>query len=71
VSASKETIEKLRAALKPFADIADLVNHTDARDGETVFRLPAKDGRQFTLVREDFRRASKAFDESASGKATS
>lgn len=56
-----ETV-RLRAALKPFADIADLVDHTDVRDGETVYRLPARDGsRQFTLVREDFRRAGEAF----------
>lgn len=27
-------VKRLREALKPFADIADLVHHTPARDGE-------------------------------------
>lgn len=56
-----EQIKRLREALKPFADIADLVKHTDVRDGETVYRLPNPSGGYFTLVREDFRRARKAF----------
>lgn len=59
---SKENVA-LRAALKPFADIADLVNHTDRRDGERVYELPRKPGGAgyFTLVREDFRRAARAY----------
>lgn len=59
---AKENVA-LRAALKPFADIADLVNHTDRRDGERVYELPRKPGGAgyFTLVREDFRRAARAY----------
>lgn len=53
---------KLRAALKPFAQIADLVNHTDIRDGECVMRLPCAGRGPFTLVREDFKRAAAAFN---------
>lgn len=63
-----EKIERLRTALKPFADIADLVNHTERRDGERVFELPRKPPAvgYFTLVREDFRRAAKALEQKAS-----
>lgn len=58
-------IERLRTALKPFADIADLVNHTERRDGERVFELPRKPPAvgYFTLVREDFRRAAQALEQ--------
>ena len=53
-------IERLEAALKPFADIADLVRHTDVRDGETVYRLPNPKGGYWTLTRKDFRQARAA-----------
>lgn len=69
--AADAKIARLRTALKPFADIADLVNHTDVRDDETVYRLPARDGsRQFVLLREDFRRAREASgdEQKADGK---
>jgi hypothetical protein len=60
---ARAEIKRLRTALKPFADIADLVNHTDRRDGERVYELPRKPGGAgyFTLVREDFRRAARAY----------
>lgn len=32
----EEEIERLKKALTPFADVADLVEHTDKRDGERV-----------------------------------
>ena len=53
---------RLRAALKPFADISGLVEHTPRRDGELVFSLPNPEGLHYTLLRDDFRRAAKAFN---------
>lgn len=56
--------KRLRAALKPFSDIADLVEHTPRRDGERVYELPKPDGGYWTLVRADFRRARLAYEQS-------
>lgn len=56
-------IAALREALEPFAGIANLVNHTERRDGERVFELPKLDGGYWTLVREDFRRAKAAYEQ--------
>ena len=50
-------LQRLRAALKPFSDIADLVRNTDVRDGECVYRLRNPEGGYFTLQRKDFRNA--------------
>jgi hypothetical protein len=52
--------EEVIEALKPFSDIADLVNHTPQRDGEIVFRLPNPAGGYFELERKHFTAARAA-----------
>lgn len=37
-------IRELERALKPFADIASAVEHTDKRDGDVVHRQQRPDG---------------------------
>ena len=49
------------AALKPFADIALFVEHTDQRDGEIVHRQYDREGKRVELTKDDFRRAAKVY----------
>jgi hypothetical protein len=58
---NQKELDMLRAALKPFADIAPCVEYTSLRDGNVVHRQEVRvDGKVVgwkELTKDDFRRA--------------
>lgn len=62
-AAAADRIEALEAALKPFAQIAPSVEHTDHRDGDVVHRQRTPSG-YAELTKADFRRALAALPSS-------
>jgi len=59
----KNRIDNLVNALRPFAEIADMVQVTNKRDGERVHEQRMPDGSFYTLYRKDFRAAKEAYDQ--------
>ena len=54
-------IQDAREALKPFAEIALFVEHTDQRDGEIVHRQYDREGKRVELTKDDFKRAATVY----------